>query len=149
VRLLKDFIEKSAKRVKDREDAKNAPPYQVRRVNELLDSRRNFMVRKRIQNFPMTMATKCAICGDELGLREQLDQGYPINFRDGGVRYPSLFVMTFALLLRLAEDCFTKPRSTAIFRLLVCYVVNTELIQIFSQCWYHFFSSDISSPHYP
>lgn len=85
VRVLKDFIDKSAKRVKDREDAKNAPPYQVRRVNELLEQRKNAMVLKRINNFPMTLATKYTICGDEIHVREQLDKGYPINFRDGGV----------------------------------------------------------------
>ena len=104
MRLLKDFIEKSAKRVKDREDAKRAPPYQVKRVNELLESRRNFMVRKRIQNFPMTQATKYVICGDEMGLREQLDQGYPVNFRDGGVRHILCFPLLTCRLSSLDID---------------------------------------------
>jgi hypothetical protein len=85
VRVLKDFIDKNAKKIKDRDEAKYAPPYQVRRVNELLELRKIAMVRKRIENMPLTSATKAAICGDELSLREYLDRGYPINFRDGAV----------------------------------------------------------------
>jgi hypothetical protein len=85
VRVLKDFIDKNAKRIKDRDEAKYAPPYQVRRVNELLELRKIAMVRKRIENMPLTLASKDAICGDELSLRGHLDRGYPVNFRDGAV----------------------------------------------------------------
>lgn len=94
-KILNDVIQKNEKKIKDREELKFSPPYQVRRVNELLEKRKLDMVRKRLINMPVTNATKYAISGDELKLREELNKGYPINFRDGTVcfSYFTLFLL--------------------------------------------------------
>ena len=99
LQLLSDIIKKNIKKINDREESKYAPVYQVRRVNELLEKRKIEMVRKRLRNLPITNASKYAISGDELNLREEIIKGYPINFRDGTVAIISLF--TFNLILCL------------------------------------------------
>jgi hypothetical protein len=133
VKLLKDVIEKNAKKIKDREELKHAPSYQIRRVNQLLEQRKLELVRKRMRDSLMSNGTKYAILGDEFRLRQEIENGYPINFRDSVVSYSHLLLYTFSHSLsllcyffRLAEHYYMKLHVRVIFQLSGCYVMNIK-----------------------
>jgi hypothetical protein len=80
--LLNDFIARTERKARDREEKKKAMNYAVMSVNELLEAKRLESTRKRLYDSPMSLATKMAIYGDEYHLRQELDNGYPLNCRD-------------------------------------------------------------------
>lgn len=102
--LLNDFIARTERKAKDREDKKKATNYAVMSVNKLLEEKRLESTRRRLYDSPMSLATKMAIYGDEFHLREELDNGYPLNCRDSVVR----------LLLAPSYDVYISLRISSI-----------------------------------
>lgn len=80
--LLNDFIARTERKARDREEKKKAMNFAVMSVNAFLEAKRLESTRKRLYDSPMSLATKMAIYGDEYHLRQELDSGYSLNSRD-------------------------------------------------------------------
>lgn len=79
-------MEKTEKKRLDREGAKNKQQYAIRTVEALLEKKLARHQKQRIERSAMSEASKYAKVGDEFNLRVQLEEGHPVDQRDGVVR---------------------------------------------------------------
>lgn len=88
-------MEKTEKKRLDREAAKDKQQYAIRTVEALMAKKLVRQQKQRVERSAMSAASKFAKIGDEFNLRVQLEEGYPVDDRDGVVsvsQHPCLYI---------------------------------------------------------
>lgn len=94
-------MEKTEKKRLDREAAKDKQQYAIRTVEALMATKLARQQKQRVERSDMSPASKFAKVGDEFNLRVELEEGYPVDDRDGVVRkiYTSKLCGYYSFLL--------------------------------------------------
>lgn len=113
VNTLNSFMEKTEKKRLDREAAKDKVQYAIRMVDDLLKQKLARHQRQRVERSPMSDASKFAKVGDEFNLRVQLEEGYPVDQRDGvvSVAVPCIHICLLTCIclpIFLFTSCFRQ-----------------------------------------
>jgi hypothetical protein len=85
---LEAMISKREKIYEERIAKRDKMAYAKRKVRELLERKTKENQMRRLYDSPMSNQAKMAIFGDEYHLRQELDNNFPINFRDSTVSTP-------------------------------------------------------------